>query len=183
VDVSNLQTTIFDTSIVNLFFSDNAADARVLGVEGDFTFAPSSFEGLTVSGAWSVLDSEITNVITPTGDVVEGDSLAFAPSFQGNLRARYEWGSGDNTWHVMPSVVYSAASESDIIRANRDRVSGYTQVGLSAGLTGDSWTAEIFASNLLNNDGELARFFGNDRERAVPVKPRTIGARFGYTFE
>lgn len=183
VDVSNLQTTIFDTSIVNLFFSDNAADARVLGVEGDFTLAPEAMSGLTISGAWSVLDSEITNVITPTGDVVEGDSLAFAPSLQGNLRARYEWGTGDSTFHVMPSVVYSSSSQSDIIRPNRDRVSGYTQFGLSAGITGENWTAEIFGSNLLNSSGELARFFGNDRQRAVPVRPRTIGARIGYTFD
>ena len=33
LDISDLQTTIFDTSIVNLFFSDNAADAEVTGLE------------------------------------------------------------------------------------------------------------------------------------------------------
>jgi len=184
IDISNLQTTIFDTSIVNLFFSDNAADARVLGVEGDFTYAPRSLAGLTVTGAYSFLDSEITNVITPTGDVVQGDELAFAPSFQGNLRARYEWETGaDLTAHIMPSIVYSAASNSDILRQNTDRVQGYTQVGLSAGLTGDNWTAEIYANNLLDSQGELSRFFGNDRERVTPIRPRTIGARVAYNFK
>ena len=38
VDVSGLQSTIFDPSIVNLFFSDNAADAEIKGVEGDFIY-------------------------------------------------------------------------------------------------------------------------------------------------
>ncbi len=33
-----LQSTIFDPSIVNLFFSDNAADAEITGVEGDFVY-------------------------------------------------------------------------------------------------------------------------------------------------
>lgn len=184
VDITNLQTTIFDTSIVNLFFSDNAADARVLGVEGDFTYAPLSVDGLTLTGAYSFLDSEITNVITPTGDVVEGDELAFAPTFQGNLRARYEWETGgDLTAHVMPSIVYSSASNSDILRQNTDRVQGYTQVGLAAGLTGDNWTAEIYANNLLDSQGEISRFFGNDRERVTPVRPRTIGARVAYNFK
>jgi len=183
IDISNLQTTIFDTSIVNLFFSDNAADARVLGVEGDFTFAPEAFNGLTLAGAYSFLDSEITNVITPTGDVVEGDELAFAPSFQGNLRARYEWETGGGkTAHVMPSVVYSSASNSDILRQNTDRVRGYTLFGLSAGLTGETWAAELFANNVFDNGGELSRFFGNDRERITPVTPRTIGARVSYDF-
>ncbi len=38
VDVSGLQSTIFDPSIVNLFFSDNAADADITGLEGDFVY-------------------------------------------------------------------------------------------------------------------------------------------------
>ena len=37
VDITNLQIGIFDTSITNLFFSDNAADAEVKGAEGEFT--------------------------------------------------------------------------------------------------------------------------------------------------
>ncbi len=69
VDIESLQTTIFDPSIVNLFFSDNAADAEVRGVEGNFIWQPASVEGLTVTGAFSFLDTEITKVITPTNDV------------------------------------------------------------------------------------------------------------------
>ena len=61
IDIDNLQTTIFDTSIVNLFFSDNAADARVRGLEADFTWLPPWSDGLTIAGALSLLNSEITN--------------------------------------------------------------------------------------------------------------------------
>ncbi|GIS25308.1 MAG: hypothetical protein CM15mP126_5510 [Gammaproteobacteria bacterium] len=59
VDVAGLQSTIFDPSIVNLFFSDNAADAEIKGVEGDFTYF-TDVEGLSVAGAFSFLDTEIT---------------------------------------------------------------------------------------------------------------------------
>ena len=55
VDIEGLQSTVFDPSIVNLFFSDNAADAEITGVEGDFTYYADK-EGLTVSGAFSMLD-------------------------------------------------------------------------------------------------------------------------------
>ena len=183
IDISDLQTTIFDTSIVNLFFSDNAADARVLGMEGDFTYAPRAIEGLTLAGAFSVLDTEITEVITPTGDVVEGDELAFAPSFQGNLRARYEQPLSDGKIaHVMPSITYSSESNSDILRQNTDRVQGYLTVGMSLGISDENWTAEIYADNMFNDDGEISRFYGNDRERITPVRPRTVGARFAYNF-
>jgi outer membrane receptor protein involved in Fe transport len=114
--VQNLQTTIFDTSITNLFFSDNAANAEIRGIEADLTVAPYSLSGLTVSAAFSILDTEITEVLTPTDDVVAGRSLAYAPSFQGNLRARYEWNAfGDWTAHVQPQMTHSASSATDII--------------------------------------------------------------------
>ena len=48
VDVTGLQSTIFDPSIVNLFFSDNAANATIKGVEGDFTYY-TNVEGLSLS--------------------------------------------------------------------------------------------------------------------------------------
>ena len=91
VEIEGLQTTIFDPSIVNLFFSENAANAEVMGIEGDFAYAPDSVEGLTIAGAFSALDTEVTEVLVPTNDVEEGSPLAFAPEFQGNIRVRYEW--------------------------------------------------------------------------------------------
>ena len=94
IEIENMQTTIFDPNITNLFFSDNAANAEVFGVEGNFDWAPRSIEGLTVSGAFSMLDTEIKDVLVPTNDVLAGSALAFAPEFQGNLRARYEWDFG-----------------------------------------------------------------------------------------
>ena len=183
VDISKLQTTIFDTNIVNLFFSANAANAQIKGLEGDITWSPRSMAGLTVNGAFSFLDTEITEVLIPTGDVRVGDSLAFAPSFQGNLRARYEWDTnGGLTAHIMPQLVHTSSSFSDIILINRDKVNGWTTLGLSAGLTGDAWSAEIFADNLTNKRNELTRFYGNDVERVTYGRPRTIGARMSYNF-
>ena len=133
VDIEDLQTTIFDTSIVNLFFSDNAADAKVTGLEADFTWLPDWSDGLTIAGAVSFLNSEITRKITPTNDVRVGDELAFAPSNQGNLRARYEWDVGGWTAHVMPMISWSADSYSDIITINRDLINGWTMLGPDGG--------------------------------------------------
>ena len=99
VDVTGLQTTIFDPSIVNLFFSDNAADAEITGLEGDFMYYP-DMDGWILSGAFSFLDTEITKKLVPTNDVIVGTELAFAPGFQGNVSARKEWGmSSGNTGH------------------------------------------------------------------------------------
>ena len=186
VDIEGLQTTIFDPSITNLFFSDNAANAELRGVEGEFTWAPIEVDGLTVAGGFSFLDSEITEVLTPTNDVLLGGELAFAPGYQGNLRARYEWPLEQEiagqmlTAHVMPQLVFSDESNTDIIEINKITLDGYTTLGGTLGVTGDNWSAELFATNLTNEHAELSGNFVNDRERITPMRPRTIGLRFSY---
>jgi outer membrane receptor protein involved in Fe transport len=182
VDVSRLQTTIFDPSIVNLFFSDNAADAEVMGLEGNFIWLP-GFDGWTVSGAFSLLDTEITKVITPTNDVRKGDELAFAPAFQGNLRARYEWDL-DNGWlgHVMPSMSFSSESYSDIITINRDKIDSWFMAGVTAGVTTDTWSAELYVTNLTDERAEVSRNFVFDARRVTYAQPRTIGVRMSWDF-
>ena len=187
-EIEGLQTTIFDPSIVNLFFSDNAANAEIQGLEGDFTWAPYSVDGLTIAGAFSLLDTEVTEVLVPTNDVVVGSDLAFAPAWQGNIRARYEWDlerqiDGQSlTAHVMPQLVFSDDSVSDIIEINKADVDGYVTLGGTLGVTADQWSAEIYATNLTNEYAELSNNFVFDRERVTPLRPRTIGVRVGYDF-
>ncbi|MCY4256422.1 MAG: TonB-dependent receptor [Gammaproteobacteria bacterium] len=184
IDIENLQTTIFDTSISNLFFSDNAADAKVRGLEADFIWLPRWADGLTIAGAVSFLDSEITRKITPTNDVRVGDELAFAPSTQGNLRARYEWNlmTGRLTAHIMPMISWSADSYSDIITINRDRIEGWTMLGLTAGVASGRWSVTLYGSNLTDKRAEVARSFLNDVERVTYAQPRTFGLRASLDF-
>jgi outer membrane receptor protein involved in Fe transport len=183
VDIERLQTTIFDPSITNLFFSDNAADAEVTGFEGDFSWLPAFSDRLTFSGSFSFLDTEITNVITPTNDVRAGDELAFAPEFQGTLRARYEWDLASG-WaaHIMPMVSLSSESFSDIILINRDEIDSWTMWGLTAGVANEKWSFELFGNNLSDERAEVARNFVFDRQRATYAPPRTIGVRARLNF-
>lgn len=183
VDIERLQTTIFDPSITNLFFSDNAADAEVMGLEGDFSWLPAFSDRLTFSGSFSFLDTEITNVITPTNDVQAGDELAFAPEFQGTLRARYEWNLASG-WaaHVMPMVSWSSESFSDIVTINRAEIDSWTMWGLTAGVANEKWSFELFGNNLTDERAEMARNFVFDRHRVTYAPPRTIGVRASLNF-
>jgi len=183
-DIENLQTTIFDPSITNLFFSDNAANAEVTGFEGDFIWLPEFSDGLTVSGAISILNTEITDVLTPTNDVRAGDELAFAPEFQGALRARYEWDFGRSglVAHVMPSVSWSSESFSDVIIINRDRIDSWTMLNISAGLSSETWNAELFINNVTDERAEVARNFVFDRTTVTYAQPLTVGVRAGFNF-
>jgi iron complex outermembrane receptor protein len=64
--------------------------------------------------------------------------------------------------------VISDDSFTDVIEINKMKLDGYTTLGATAGVTGDNWTAELFASNLTNEYAELSGSFVYDRERITP---------------
>ena len=181
LDITGLQSTIFDPSIVNLFFSDNAADAEISGVEGDFIYITNS--DLVLSGAFSVLDSEIIKSLVPTDDVVVGSDLAFAPGFQGNLSARKEWGmSSGNTLHWQGQMVLSDKSFSDIMAPNKAVQDSYSYFNMRTGVSNDDMTLELYIDNVTDKRADISNTFVFDRQRLAVIKPRTIGVRYKKNF-
>jgi iron complex outermembrane receptor protein len=182
VDIAGLQTSILDPSITNLFFSDNAADAEIMGLEGDFIYYP-DVEGWVVSGAFSMLDSEITKTLTSSGDVLAGKELAFAPGMQGNVAVRKEWAmSSGNMGHFQGQFTFSDDSYSDIIEPNKAKQDSYSFVNLRAGISNDMWLAEIYIDNLTDERGEISNNYVFDRMRVTYIRPATLGLRFKRNF-
>ena len=181
VDISGLQTTIFDPSIANLFFSDNAADAEITGLEGDFLYYP-NIDGLIISGAFSFLDTEIKKSLT-TSDVVAGKELAFAPGFQANFVARYEWGlAAGNQGHAQAQVNWSDESFSDIIEPNKAKQDSYSFLNLRAGISNEDWMTEIYIDNVTDERAEISNNFVYDRQRVAVIRPMNYGFRFKRKF-
>jgi len=91
-EISDLQTSRFDpTNISFLWFVDNVGDAEIVGIDADFTWLPT--EGLTLSGAFSVLDTEITRLNTDLQGVAPpvGSELPYSADFSASLSARYDF--------------------------------------------------------------------------------------------
>ena len=91
-EIKNLQTSRFDpTNISFLWFADNVGDAEITGLDGDFIWAAT--DRLTVSGAFSFLDTEITRLNPELAGIAApvGSDLPFAADFSANLRARYDF--------------------------------------------------------------------------------------------
>ena len=182
VEVESLQVGIFDASITNLFFADNAADAEITGVEGEFIYLPESVDGLTLSGGFSYLDTEITDSFVTTF-VQEGDELAFAPDLQLNLQARYEWGlSSGKTAHVMSHISYSDEVSTDIVTSNRTTLSDWTLLGVTAGVSSDEWSAELYIDNLTDERAGISGNATYNRDRVTVARPRTVGIRLSHDF-
>ncbi len=91
-DIENLQVSRFDPSnVAFLVFMENVGDAESSGIDADFQWAAT--DQLTISGAFSVLDTEITRVTDQLQGVAVpvGSDLPLASDFSGNLRARYDF--------------------------------------------------------------------------------------------
>ena len=181
-NIDDLQSTIFDSNIVNLFFSDNAANARVRGVEADFIWLPQAIDGLTVSGAVSLLDTEILETISTTSAIAPvGSELANAPGIQTSLRARYGWSLGNGMdAYVMPQFSYSSSSYSDIVLINRIEQDAWTVLDISAGLIRGNWRVDARIGNVTDERAVLTSWYGNDRERLTINRPRSFGIQVTY---
>ena len=188
IEITDLQTTIFDPAVTNLFFSDNAADAEITGLEGTITWLPAFTQNLTVNASFSLLDSEVTKdkTGTPAGvvsDITVGAELPYAPEMQFSVSGRYEWDFGGGLMaHVMPSISYSDAKYSDLIEINRTEIDDYMLVNISAGVTAEDWGVELFVDNLTDERAEQARNYIQHQDRATIVRPLTIGVRLSQDF-
>lgn len=120
-EISNMQLSRFDPTNINfLWFADNVGDAQITGVDGDFIWYPS--DKLTVSGAFSILDTEITHLNADLQGIAApvGSKLPYTADFSANIRARYDFdipAVGDMTGlrgYVSGGVVYTGDSVSGI---------------------------------------------------------------------
>jgi outer membrane receptor protein involved in Fe transport len=182
VDIAGLQTSILDPDITNLFFSDNAADAEITGLEGDFVYYPDA-EGWMISGAFSLLDTEITKTLTTSGDVIAGKELAFAPGMQGNIAARKEWSmASGNMGHLQGQFTFSDESFSDIIEPNKEQQDSYSFINVRAGISNDMGLIEFYIDNITDERGEISNNYVFDRARVTYIRPTTLGLRFKRNF-
>ena len=91
-EIKDLQTSRFDpANVAFLVFIENAGDAEVDGLDVDFTWLAT--ENLTISGAASWVDNELTSVNPQLNEIVVpvGSRLPWTPEFSANVRVRYDF--------------------------------------------------------------------------------------------
>ena len=170
----------------------NAGKAKMKGVESDINWLVS--EGFTLVGAAAYTDAELNEDYVPDPsappEALKGTSLPVTPKFKGNLTARYEWTFGDMDAHVQGSVVHTGSAYPDLRISDRaviGKLPSSTTFDFSIGVDRDSWRIEAFAKNLFDDDGQNDRFVQCassvcSRVYTIPIRPRTIGLKFGQTF-
>ncbi len=132
-------------------------------------------------------------ITNPYGPV--GAPSANAPPIQFSLRARYDWSIGRYTPYVQLGATHSGHSFTQAganptflpggtVTNSRGRFENpaYTVYDASVGVAKDAWFLNVYAENLSNSNASL--FVSTDQFiiEQTPLRPRVIGAAFGYKF-
>jgi len=149
----------------------NAGIARIRGVEMDFGYRQG---GLSLNAGMSYNDATIRRdfcrIANPSFDCAlpgpqgqtnsllapSGSRLPVTPKFKGNLIARYEFPLMGWNGHFQVAGNHTSNRRSDL-RIVENGIKGdlkaYTTVDISFGAKNDLWSADLFATNLLNSGG------------------------------
>ena len=149
----------------------NAGIARIRGVEMDFGYRHAGFS-LTLGASYNDAQTrrdfcKIANaafdctVPGPQGQTnallaPSGSRLPVTPKLKGNAIARYEFPLMGWDGHVQAAANHTSGRKSDlrlVEGAIKGDLKAYTTVDVSFGAKNDLWTAEVFATNLLNSAG------------------------------
>jgi len=194
----------------------NAGNADITGLEADLIWAATDNLTLSMAGAW--VDAKLTEdycgvfdandnpgCIDANGDPApvqapDGQQLPVTPKFKGNLVARYMFNLGGLNAYAQGAGAYVGSRWADLRTAQREvlgEIPDYTIVNLSAGVSGDRWSLELFANNAFDEKGQVDRWAqcdalvcgvggtGNTTGNGIyitPTAPRTIGIKFGQKF-
>ena len=223
MDWDNVQFSLFDPPFgINTTFVTNGPSYRVIG--GEFQFVAKVTDHLTVQGSGSYNDDTqtvspclISNVpgssslgacvtqAVPHGGSTPvafenpfgaiGSPLPFSPTFQGNIRARYDWEIetynafaqiGGNYVGDMWNEPASYTSGVGVLIPStvnlRFHQPAYATLDASFGVSRDRWHAEIYGTNLTDSHASTFTSTGQFITSQVPLRPTVIGVRVGANF-
>ncbi|MES2271297.1 MAG: TonB-dependent receptor [Pseudomonadota bacterium] len=186
----------------------NAGKARIRGFEAELWTRPA--DGLTLSSSISYNDAKLTKAYCgvddatgcPAGEVLapKGTRLPVTAKVKANAVVRYEFPIGSMNVHMQAAGIYEGRRTTDLRPLQggiKDDLPAYATLDTSIGVSSGMWTAELFATNLLDKrafstvgiqcletvcgdpDGQTA--IGPKIYR-TPIQPRLIGVKAGFKF-
>jgi iron complex outermembrane recepter protein len=149
--------------------------------------------GKAINQVCDINGANCLGATNPFGPI--GSPSANAPPIQFSLRARYEWNISGFTPFIQFSAThsghsYTQAGSNPTIDAGqqfsttrlRFENPAYSTYDASFGVTKDPWYFAVYGENLGNSNAST--FVSTDQfiVAQTPLRPRVIGATFGYKF-
>ena len=223
MDWENVQFLFFNpTELGNTTFGVNGPNYQIQGVEAQFVARP--FEGVTIQGSTSydhdiqtnspcLLDNiagtpafgQCITQINAKGSAglapftnpfgAPGTVPAFSPTWEANLRVRYDWlmggynafaWVGGNYTGPMYNQPATYAPGTGVLIPNttylRYLQPGYATADLAVGATHDQYSAELSVSNLFNSHASTFTSSAQFIESEVPIRPQVVTLKVGMKF-
>jgi iron complex outermembrane receptor protein len=222
MDWDNVQFLLYNpTQQINTTFGLNGPNYNVKGVEAQVIARVTS--ALTVQGSANYNDDRQTNspclVDNVSGTAAYGNCItqvklsngaiqtfanpfgsigsvpAFSPTFQGNIRARYEWSIGNYKAHAMvggnymgsmwnqpatyPSGVGVLIPSTTYLRYLQP---AYETLDASIGVAKDNWYVELNGANLTDSHASTFTSSAQFIKSVVPLRPTVIMLKIGAHF-
>jgi iron complex outermembrane receptor protein len=180
IDWKDIQLKLLDPKNKQSFFA-NGSSAKSQGIELSLQSTP--LTGLTL-GAWATYNDAVLTGAFPTTSTafgVDGARLPYGSRFSGNVSLN----------EVFPITANLTGFVGGTVRYIGDRVGAFTstparqyypayaQGDLQAGMTLQTWTAELFVTNVGDKRGVLGGGLGTFPPYAFTyIQPRTVGLNF-----
>jgi len=164
-----------------VFFTDNAAEGRTLGLETELRWFPR--DGVELFANAGLLDAEFEEFVTPQVDL-SGRDQAHAPSYSVAAGTVLRHSSG-----LFARLDVSARDAFYFDVSHDQRSSAYSVSNLRLGFERDRWTASLWLRNAFDERYAVRGFyFGNEPPDFLPAlyirqgDPRQLGASFDMRF-
>ena len=161
-----------------VFFTDNAAEGRTLGLEAELRWAIG--DALDVYANVGLLDAEFEDFVTPQVDLT-GRAQAHAPDYTFAAGASYRHPSGV---FVRLDITARDAFYFDVSHDQTSRP--YELANARIGYEAETWSIQLWARNLFDRDYAVRGFYFGNEPPDFPNKLYTRAGdprRLGVTFE
>ena len=217
MDWDNVQFLFFNpTQLGNTTFGVNGPNYNIKGVEaqvvarvtddfsvqGSATYdhdtqssSPCLVDNIPTSPGFNSCISEVKGQPFQNPFGALGTTPAFSPSFQANLRARYDHTFGLYSGYGMLGASYTGSmynqpatylSGAGVTIPNttylRYLQAAYVTEDATLGVKRDHWYAQLFVNNLLDSHASTFTSSAQFIKSEVPIRPRTFGLTIGASF-
>ncbi|MBA4800464.1 MAG: TonB-dependent receptor [Euryhalocaulis sp.] len=181
MEYKDLQVTQTDDGcLCNI--TDNAADAEILGFEGEFQLQAT--ENLFLFGAVTVLDTEYLEFIDSNGLDASGNKLQRTPEYQYNIGAELTLDAGQWRDALTARVTYAHQGELFWSPENiqKEEAYGLLNANLTLSPPDQPWGVSVWGRNLTDefHRVNVIPFLGDEMSRLGA--PRTYGVELSYQF-
>ncbi len=164
-----------------VFFTDNAAQGRTLGLEADLRWQAT--DSLEIYANLGLLDAEFDDFFTPQVSIDDRDQ-AHAPNYTAAFGGVYRHDSG-----VFARVDVSAKDDFYFDVSHDQKSQSYSVTNARVGYQTESWTVQLWSRNVFDEHYAVRGFFfGNEPPNFPPAlfirqgDPRQVGLTIDKRF-